>query len=114
MGKGGVETEVVVAKHGVVNVFARGQAVVVADDADPGHVEAVEYGALPHEFFGEPEVREVACVDDEVDVTTAVDGSDEFFRFVIPALGVADVGKTQGILAGALLYNACGHGGGHV
>ena len=112
MDEGGVETEVVVAEDGVIDVFTGAKAIVIANDAYPRHLETVEYGTLPYKFFSQPEVGEVAGVDDKVDVTALVDGVNQIFGFVIPALRVADLGEAQGVLADTLFLNACRHLGG--
>ena len=67
-------------------------------------MQAVEYVPLPHELFFQPEIGKVAAVNYEIDVVAGIDGLDGKFRFVIPALGVADHGETDGsfVRAGGL------------
>lgn len=106
--EGGVEAEVVITKHLVVGGFAGGEAVVVADRGDIGHLEAVENAALPDIFLGEAEVGHVASVDNEVEsIGTAVDVANNLLCLIIEALAVTEVGKAYGVLAGAELLNEC-------
>ena len=108
MHKRGVEAEVVVAVYPVIDVFARAQAVVVAYDAHERPAETHQYLALPHKFFGEPEVRLVAKVNHKVNAVACIDVVYYLFGLVIPSLGVRDDGKAYlGLAPALLLYLGC-------
>ena len=77
----------------------------ISMSADARHVKPVEFALHPFEFAGETEVGHVAAVDDEVDVALGVDASDGGGRFIVPALGVADDGKTQTVAAVAFFFD---------
>ena len=105
MGVAGREGEIGFSVDGVIHVGTCAQTVVIADEADARHVKPVEFALHPFEFAGETEVGHVAAVDDEVDVALGVDASDGGGRFIVPALGVADDGKTQTVAAVAFFFD---------
>ena len=103
---GGRECEVGRSENLLEHRFARTLAVVIAQQADVRYAQAVEDVALPHELFFQPEIREVAAVEHEVDVVAGVERFDGFFGFIVPALRVADHGETHGLPAAAGGFDA--------
>ena len=75
---GGRECEVGRSENLLEHRFARTLAVVIAQQADVRYAQAVEDVALPHELFFQPEIREVAAVEHEVDVVAGVERFDGF------------------------------------
>ena len=99
MGVAGVEGEVFGPEHGAEDEDAVTQMVVVADEANVGGLEALQFVAHEFKLLRRTEVGEVAAVDDEIDAA-GVDAADGVVGLVVPALGVAQHGEGHAVAAG--------------
>lgn len=109
MEKSGIETEIVRAVDFMIGVFAGAEAIMISDDAEKRHFETGHDVSLPNKLFGESEVGLVAGMNHEIDMSVSIDGVDKKLCFVVPALGVADLCKANGVLMGTGILNAVNH-----
>lgn len=105
--------KIVAAENFLKNQIPVSQAVVVAQQADVGAGEAVEYVALEFKLFSYSKVGYVAGVDNEIDVVPPVYCLDSILGFVVPALCVADDGKPYLVSSAASLFDALNISGIH-
>lgn len=110
MDKACVEREVIIAIHAVVYVFAGAEAVVVTNDADPGHLEFAHDFFLPLKFFPQSEVGLVARVNNEIYIAPVVYGTHQLLCLIVPALCITDLRKADGVFPCAGSLNAPDHG----
>ncbi|EJX04412.1 hypothetical protein EVA_07483 [gut metagenome] len=78
---------------------------MVAQQDYVGHFQLIEDITLPKEFFGNPEVADISSVNYKVDIVALIDGFDEVFGLVIPALGVAHRNESDAIFLFAGVFN---------
>ena len=82
------EGEIGVSEYCTISLFARAQAVVIAEKYHIGYLEFVHNVPLPKELVCYTEVTDVSAMNDEIYVVPLVEVAYKVVGLVIPALGI--------------------------
>ena len=107
----GYEAEVGVAKHLAKGLFARSDAVMIAQQGYVGYTQTVHDVALPQKLVGYAKVAHVAAMNHKIHVIALIQVADEVARGVIPTLRIAHRDEANRGLALAVGLNAGDVGG---
>ena len=101
----GCKCKVFIAENSVEYLLACSQTVVISQQAYIGDAQAVQNIALFFKFHFHAEVGKVAAMYHEIHIITFVDSIYGIFRFIIPALCVADKDKRKLFLSVQVCFN---------